>query len=214
MKRYRNTLMLVVAVMAIFASASGLTNAFLTNETEELNNVITPGGIAVRLSEPGWRPEEAKNLTPCAEVSKDPVVTNNGENDIWAFLRIDIPIKNIVTVNTETKRKEAKKNTELFRFVVQPQWTLVDKTSDSGTAHYVYGFNKVLPPGESSPALFEEVELVNFLEGEIDEAEQLVIPVEALAIQSNVEMKENGLPAIYAEYLEQKAADTRGGNQE
>ena len=79
------------------------------------------------------------------------------------------------------------------------------------TAEYVYGYETTVAPGESTTELFREVKLVNYLEGELDTEEKFVIPVEAVAIQWNVEQADAGLERIYGEYLKQEETNEKEG---
>lgn len=209
MKKYGRILLSAIVAAGIFAAASGMTNAYLVRETQTLHNIITPGGISIALTEPAWDPESAQDLVPRQIIAKDPVVTNNGQNAAWVFLRVAVPVRTVATVDPQTKKKEPKADTELFAFDAQAGWELVDSSTDAAAVHYVYGYQKLLSPGESTGALFTEVTFANVLEGEIDGTEPLEIPVEAVAIQENV-AAEGGIYAVYAEYLRQEAADEKG----
>lgn len=195
------------ASLTVFGAAAIVTNAFLAKTINELDNVITPGSVKIMLTEPEWNRETAEDLLPEAVTAKDPTVTNVGENDAWVFLRVDVPVRSISVVDTETKRKRERQETELFSFVADESWTLVSRTAGSDAVHYVYGYNAVLKSGKTTEPLFTEVTLVNYLEGELDGEEELVMPVTAVAVQSNVESAEEGLSEIYNECLAQEAAD-------
>lgn len=206
-RKYKKIFAAAVGFTGIFLASMGLTNAFLQKPLDELNNVITPGSIDADLTEPLWKKGDAVNLVPGQTVSKNPMVTNTGENDSWVFLRVDVPVKNIVLVDSDTKKKTGKMATELFSFEADDAWELVEKTAGKDTVHYVYGFKEILKAGDSTDALFDHVKMVNYLEGEIDPEEILTMPIEAVSIQSNVENTEKGLRAVYQKYLSQEAAD-------
>lgn len=207
MEKYQKMIAAAIGCAGIFLASAGLTNAYLQKPTNELDNVITPGSIDVALTEPLWKREDAADLVPGQTVSKNPMVTNTGENDSWVFLRVDVPVKNIRLVDPETKKKTEKRDTELFSFEADDSWELVEQTKDADAVHYVYGFKEILKAGDSTDALFNSVTMVNYLEGEIDAEEILTMPIEAVSIQSNVENAGDGLRAIYQEYLSQEAAD-------
>lgn len=207
MKKYKKVLVAVFGCIGIFLASAGLTNAFLQKSMNELDNTITPGSIDLVLTEPLWKKEDASDLLPGQTVSKNPMVTNTGDNDSWVFLRVDVPVKNIRLVDPETKRKTEKMDTELLSFEADTSWELVSRTIDTDAVHYVYGFNKILKAGASTDALFSHVTIVNYLEGEIDPEEILTMPIEAVAIQANVESAGTGISAVYQEYLSQEAAD-------
>lgn len=199
----------VLAAAMVFTAASGTSYAFLTHSVGSLVNKFTPGSIEVDLTEKSWDETKARNLLPRDVVSKDPVATNTGKNDSWIFLRVDIPVKNIRTVDETTKRKSAFADTELFTFEADDGWELVSHEVSGGYAHYVYGYKQVVKPGASTTALFDEVKLVNYLEGDLDKGTKLTIPVETVSIQSNVENADKGLSAVYKEFLAQEAADSK-----
>ncbi len=208
MKHYKKTAAAVLGCMGIFLASAGITNAYLQKPAGRLDNVVTPGSIGTELTEPLWKKEAGKDLVPGQAVSKNPMVTNTGENDSWVFLRVDVPVRRISLVDPETKRKTEKKDRELLSFQADTDaWELVEKKTDAGAAHYVYGFKKILPKGASTPPLFGEVAFVNYLEGELNPEEVLTMPIEAVAIQSNVENAYAGLKSVYQEYLEQETAD-------
>lgn len=206
MTKYKK-LMPAVMALAIFASTAGGSYAYLTHSVGTLTNKFTPGSIDVDLKEDQWKPEEGKNLNPREVVAKDPTVENTGDNEEWVFLRVDVPVKNIHVVDSTTHRKQAAADTELFSFTADTGWEQISKEVSDGYAHYVYGYKTVVKPGEKTSALFDEVKMVNYLEGDIDKDEELKIPIETVAIQSNVEGSDEGLAKIYQQYLAQEAAD-------
>lgn len=211
MKKYVRTLGVSALCLAVFGVSTGVSGAYLTKSVNELNNVITPGSVEIDLTEPDWNPENGKDLVPREIAAKDPTVTNTGKNDAWVFLRVDLPIRHISIVDHETKRKEEAADTELFLFTPEETWTLISKTTDSSNAHYVYGHNTIVKPGETTKPLFTDITFVNVLEGELNETEKFIIPIQAVAIQSNVDTAGEGLEAIYKDYLEQEDADRKGG---
>lgn len=190
--------------ISLFAASSGMTSAYLTVSPNAIKNVITTGSVEVDLTEPSWNPEDAKGLTPEHVVPKNPTVTNTGENTAWIFLRLSVPVKNICLVDPQTKRRQPTANTELFSFEICEGWELIERNEGEDAVDYVYGFTKPVPPQESTIALFEQVKLVNFLEGELHAEEILYMPVEAVAIQDAVCPPGAQLAEIYHVYLEQE----------
>ena len=53
--------------------------------------------------------------------------------------------------------------------------------------------------------------MVNYLEGSINPNEKLDIPIEAMAVQWNVDKSDAGLDEIYEHYLDQKAYNDEEG---
>lgn len=211
MKRGMKILAVAAGCAGFFLGSIGMTNAYLSKPTNNLNNVITPGSIEVNLTEPLWKKESAEDLIPGQVVSKNPTVTNVGKNEAWVFLKVDVPVKNIALVNPETKKKTKRTDTELFSFAVDESWELISRTEEHNSVEYVYGYNEIVEPNKSTTALFREVCLVSYLEGEIDSKEVLKMPIETVAIQGNVESADQGLKKIYQEYLDQEISDEEGG---
>lgn len=158
----------------------------------------------MKIEEPGWKPENGTGLVPCGEVTKDPTAVNTGKNDAWIFLKVRVPVKEIILVDPETKRKQPAQEMALFSFEAAKDWELVEKSQKDGFEESIYGYQSVVKPGERTTPLFERVVLVNYLEGQLKPSEKLTIPVEAMAIQTGAATPEEGLKRIYEVYLEQE----------
>ena len=156
------------------------------------------------VEEPGWKPENGTGLVPGSEVSKDPTAVNNGKNDAWIFLKVQVPVKEIVLVDPSTKRKRKIQEAALFSFEAAKDWELIEKSRKNGFEESIYGYRSVVKPKERTTPLFEKVVLANYLEGQLKASEKLTMPVEAIAIQTGVTTPEEGLKRIYEIYLEQR----------
>lgn len=196
----------VAAMLLVFTASARLTGAYLTDVPEKLENSITPGSVDVDLTETKWNPEAARQLLPGSTVQKNPAAKNTGKNEAWIFLKVQIPVKELCTVDPVTKKKEEKAEKELFAFAAKDAWELLGKEREEAGVIYLYGYHSVVQPQEMTETLFEEVTLVNYLEGELDETDSLSIPVEAMAIQTNVCAADATLQDIYEQYLLQKKA--------
>lgn len=203
-KKIYKALRIIGICFLIFGGSAGVTHAFLSKQIQRADNVITPGNIKIQLKEPGWDPEKAKKIIPLEMVDKDPLVINTGENDAWIFLRVDVPVRIVSVVDQRTKLKQEAAATELFSWVTEEDWDLIDRSEDDANAHYVFGYKKILSAGEQTNPLFRQVSLVNVLEGELDANESFELSIEAAAIQTNTALDEQGLTAIYSEYLNQE----------
>lgn len=187
---------------SLFAASSGVTSAYLRADPRALVNSVSAGSVYVKLTEPDWNPDQAQNLTPGDSVPKNPVVTNTGKSDAWIFLRVSVPVKRIRTVDPKTRRQVDAADRELFSFTADSGWEMVSRGPGSGTMEYVFGYKKPVAPSGTTSPLFEEVTLVNYLEGELLHGENLVMTVRAEAIQDTVCPPGAGLAEIYA-YLPQ-----------
>lgn len=185
-------------ILIIFASsllviamiAAGFSLAMLTHNTENRANNFTFGNVNIELTEPEWDeldPEE-RIVYPGRTVSKDPIITNTGENDLYAYIEVSVPKKTVRTVKIENEKEviDEAKLQEMFSFSANEGWTLINKDDTSEDyAVYLYAYTKkVLLPDESTNALFDSVTYINMLEGEIPMGTVLEMPIKAYAIQS------------------------------
>lgn len=210
LNKFKKKLLLLVLTAAVGCSTFGLTMAYMT-DSEQNTNVITVGDVTVDLTETKWNPENGKDILPLETVEKNPQVTNTGSVNTWIFLKVKNPKKNIITVNNTSKRKNASANVELFSFTANSEWELLSKTESDSEVEYLYGYKDVVTPGQTTKSLFDSVTAVNYMEGSLGENDALNIPIEAMAIQWNVDKADVGLKKIYDYYLNQKAVNDKEG---
>jgi len=205
---------MIIVLLVVAATVRGI-SAYFT-DAQEKTNTLTVGNVKTGLEEPDWDKvpsDEKTDLTPNQTVKKDPRITNTGTNDAYAFLEVQIPVRNIITVGADGK-KLPKADTELFTYKVNDGWVQIQESdvSSSGkvTAHrYIYAYGteqecKVLKKGETTGALFNSVTLANVMEGQIDD-ETLNIPVKSYAIQAE-HIGESKAPSdIFQVYLKQNS---------
>lgn len=213
----KKTVVKAIAVTALvgvvgYGGVQGI-SAYFT-DTAEKTNTVTVGDVTTDLEEPGWdkTPDDEKNdITPNQKIPKDPKVTNTGTNDAYVFIEVQVPVKKIITVGSNGQKLPAA-NTELFQYKVNSGWVKVEDsemTSDGAvTAHrYVYAYGtstacKALKHGETTPALFDSITLINAIEGQIDNA-TLNMPVKSYAIQTE-NIGNSSAPAdVYKIYVNQ-----------
>ena len=207
---FKKRLLLLALTAAVGCSAFGLTMAYM-NDSEQNTNVITVGVVTIDLTETNWEPENGQNILPRTTVEKNPEVTNTGSVSAWIFLKVKSPKKNIVTVDNATKRKNAAANVELFSFQANDSWELLYTTETDGEVERIYGYKDVVSPDDTTESLFDTVTMADYLVGSIDPAEKLDIPIEAMAVQWNVDKADVGLKKIYDYYLAQKAYNDEEG---
>lgn len=155
-----------VALAASLAATAivGGTLAYFT-DTDNADNVFTVGNVDIVLTEPNWDnggKEDAVNMYPGEVVSKDPTVTNVGNNP--CLLRVKIEWPENVDLDYLTDGVEYK---------LGENWTARDG---------VYYYQSILEPTQTTDALFDEIRLdpatTNAQTGEYD------IKVTAEAVQS------------------------------
>lgn len=191
-------------------------SAFFTDMDTKVNT-ITVGSIKTELEEPKWDeiPEEKKkDITPKQTLEKDPKVTNTGKNDAFIFTEVQIPMKKIVCTDEEGK-KLPEKETKLFCYETESGWTqikeeIVEREQSKYQKYiYVYGTEKECTPlksGESTPPLFQSIEFVNAVEGQIDN-EKLEIPVKTYAIQAENAGKTAVPEEVFSIYMKQNKTE-------
>lgn len=178
---------IVIAIAAVCVLVIGASFAYFVDHSK-VTNSFTVGDIEVEVSEPNWNPEEGKDITPNKVIKKDPLVTNTGVNDAYAFVSVKVPKANVTTVTANGALNE-KKVQDLFTYKVNNNWKLI-KTND-GTDHteYVYGYvgdngnMKVLKKGEKTNPVFDSVQFINIVDEQID-GQNLDIDVDAMGIQT------------------------------
>ena len=184
----KRTMVKAIAITALvgvvgYGGVQGI-SAYFT-DTAEKNNTVTVGDVTTDLDEPNWddTPDDEKtDITPNQKIPKDPKVTNTAAN------------------------------TELLKYILNKGWVKVeDSDMTSGgtvTAHrYVYAYGTstactALKHGETTPALFDNITLVNAIEGQIDN-ETLNMPVKSYAIQTENIGKSSAPADVYKIYVNQ-----------
>lgn len=210
LNKFKKRLLLLALTAAVGCSTFGLTMAYM-NDSEQNTNVITVGDVTVDLIETKWNPGNGANILPRETVEKNPQVVNTGSVDAWIFLKVKSPKKNIITVDNTTKKKNPAANVELFSFKANDSWELISQTENDSEIEYIYGYKDIVKAGATTKSLFDTVTMVNYLEGSIDPDERLDIPIEAMAVQWNVDKADAGLKKIYGYYLDQKAYNDEEG---
>lgn len=184
----------------LFAAAAGISLATLTADTEKRANVFTFGNVDIELEETKWDDLDSQDkvVYPGKTITKDPKVKNTGKNDLYAYIEVKVPKKEVRTVNTENGEDTIQDAAlqELFSYDVRSDWTEIDR-DESGAEYnvYLYAYTKEVLGQESvTSPLFEEVKYIDILEGEIEMNTVIEMPITAYAIQ--------------AEYLNENGADT------
>lgn len=206
LKKFKKEVLCLILAVIAGCGAFGITMAYMTDSSQE-TNVVTVGNVTVDLTETDWKPENGKDILPRASAVKNPEVTNTGSVDAWIFLKVTSPKKNIVTVDHDTKRKLPADDVELFSFTPNSKWELLYKTDSDTQTEYIYGYKDIVKAKEKTQSLFDSVTMVNYLEGSIDKNEKLTLPIEAMAVQWNVDKADAGLKKIYDHYLNQEKYD-------
>lgn len=178
--------------------------AYLTS-TDTVTNTFTVGKVTIDTQEPNYPgngSDETIDMVPREEVKKDPQIKNTGKNRTVVFLRVDIPIKNVITA-TEDGHRLPQQNRELFDYrttdgnfnSTHREWHLIDTTylkdentvagiNDADTVSRLYGWHQVLEEGYTTKPIFDVVRLINVIEGQLDDSTQNIV-ITSYAIQAD-----------------------------
>ena len=190
---------------ALCLAAVGGATAYLT-DYDQVKNEFVVGKVDIDLEEPGWNPEDQKEIVPGKEIEKDPQITNAGKNDAYVYLQVSVPMAEVTAADKDGNRLERKRQ-ELFSFTAKAGWTKIENKEENGAMIYVYSYDKILKPKETTGTLFDTVTFLNVIEGQVDE-QTLMMPVKAFAIQTlNTGDDKATVPeqarAAYTKYLNQ-----------
>ena len=181
MKKSRKTVCIFAAGAAAAAVMITGTMAYLT-DYDTVTNEFTVGKVDIDVTEPTWDPEENDDLLPTQEIDKDPQITNSGINEAYVYLEVSVPIRSLITADASGNRID-EAPIELFSFQADENWTLMDSYEKDSNQIYIYSYNEILPPAETTTALFEKMTFANVVEGQID-GQTFEIPVRGYAIQT------------------------------
>ena len=175
--------------------------AYLT-DTAEATNTFTVGNVKVALKEPGYPGNDSpqvKNQTPGQETPKNPQVENTGKNDAVVFMQVSVPLRELTPI-TDGKISGQKTLSEVFTMKLEgdsakpgtnhfrDSWVLLNDgklSADGKSKEYLFGYSKRIAKGQTTDALFDKVQLVNFREEEIGAKDSLSIGIRTFAIQAD-----------------------------
>ena len=200
MKTYGRRTAATAAVCAMMgALALGGTMAYLTDNEAHVNT-FTVGKVQIDLQEPGWDPGDGEELVPNERLDKDPKIENTGTNLAYVFAEVKIPARDVVTAGADgTKKASAVQDLFTYGTVkleeekeiytaggINEGWSLLrsdQAKTDGSYSTYLFGYSRPLAKGEETPGVFDQVKLINLVEGQLD-SQSLEIPVKGYAIQA------------------------------
>ena len=189
MKKKVLTIALAVALVAIMLTGASL--AFFTDTTETKENVFTVGNVEITLTEDSWEASgsvDAPEVYPGERLAKDPVVTNDGANP--CFVRIKVTGLDCLAPAGMSKYRT--------------DW-IDDKLGDDwvkGTDGNFY-YTKILAPGESTDALFDQIVIpTDLTNGDAETEFSVVVVAEAVQAQDALGKNWSGVQAMTAAEIE------------
>lgn len=217
MKKKSRALLCTGAILGVIA-VSGVF-AYLT-DTETATNKFTIGEVDIQLIEENWDnatdansndvPDFAENLVPNQTVAKDPKVKNIGQNDAYVYLTVEVPKESVITAaaNGTLNNSGAATSTPLFSYIANTtDWTEITsaKVETTTSVKRVYYYKQALEVDQETSELFEEVTLVNLIEGQVDPDVTKDIKVNAYAIQSDNLPSGTTIEGAYQIYVNQNS---------
>ena len=179
MSRNMKKAALLLGVLCL-ASIGGV-SAYLT-DYDKADNQFTVGKVEIELQEPEWDPEEHTKIELGKEIPKDPQIINTGVNDAFVYLEVSVPMADVIAADQDGNRLERKMQ-ELFSYQAGASWTKLKSEPVEENMVYVYAYNEILEPEETTDPLFETMNFLNIIEGQLD-MQKLSVPVRAYAIQA------------------------------
>lgn len=187
----KKNIVIVIAIIAVMLIGSAM--AYFTDKDNAVNS-FTVGNISVEVQEPGWNPDDAKNIVPNQVIAKDPLIYNDGANPAYVFMQVKVPAASVETANDDGSRNAAAKQ-DLFTYTANDNWKLLKKTAAADSSTYIYAYvgadgnMKSLEAGAKTNALFDNVKFINVIEGQLD-GKNLSIDIDVMGIQSdNIDTK-------------------------
>jgi len=90
MSRRKTVVIAVLAICIILLFTVSGTLAYPIDRTAPLENifVFSADGLKATLTEPGWNPNNAKNIVPGSIITKNPQINNTGTVDEWTAIKV------------------------------------------------------------------------------------------------------------------------------
>lgn len=205
----RNIFLITAGCVFLAALTLGITFAYLT-DNKDVDNVFTIGDVYLKIEEPSYPEDESDRIMVAySKINKNPMVTNTGTNDEFVFMKVTVPLEDVTLVDADGKKDDnGKIKQEIFKLIsnsngaetqgnisYDPNWVFICDESTDNTHSYIFAYNKVLLASNNTTAdtvdrvkteaLFDEVQLKSFIEGEISENVVEKIEIEAYGIQAD-----------------------------
>ena len=186
-KLTRNKKNAAIATAGAAVLLVGSSFAFFMDK-DSVTNPFTVGNVKITVTEEHFDKTTAKDITPNKVIPKDPVVTNTGVNDVYAFVSVKVPKANVETANADGTLNAAK-NQDLFTYKVNDNWKLIKTNDADDHTEYIYAYSdangtlKKLAKSEKTNAVFDNVKFINIVD-EQQSGVNLNIDVNGIGIQT------------------------------
>lgn len=188
MKHYKK--LIIVSAIGLVLSASYMASLAYKTDGSSMRNNITTAQTDITVVETEWDKypdadrdgikDISEEIVQGKVIKKDPAVLNESTLDMYCFLEVTIPCKNVMTVENAPRRAK----TELFSYTVNSGWTELKRTTSTTETKVLYGYSNAIKPNNKTGTLFSTVTYANVVEGEIASGTVLNLNVQGYAIQS------------------------------
>lgn len=146
---------LITSLALVGVVVVGGTLAYLTAQTETVENVFTVGNVSIDVEEPDWNPDDADELYPGAEVKKNPQIKNIGKNSGYMVMEVSGVAD---MTDFAVSYGEENWNKEDWSYVVKEgdSYVIAADQPDTLTDGF-YAYNEVVTAGNSTAPLFDKV---------------------------------------------------------
>ena len=190
----------ILCVLGIITvTVTGFSLSFFTH-TDSVTNVLEVGKVSIKIEEPNWTENLDKGIEPGKILSKDPFITNIGENKAYVYIEVKIPRAELVTVSSAGAKQAAKKQDLFAMLNISLNWTLLSHSEDADFSYYIYGYNEELNPNDKTDSLFDSIEFLDVIEGQGISANTYIVNVKAMAIQAE---ETESMQEAYNKYITQ-----------
>jgi alternate signal-mediated exported protein len=152
----RKKLIITAIILALVLAIGGILAYF--TDVEQKENKFKTSKVDIEVTEPSWPnvdPDDPVEIVPGMAVAKDPIVTNLGEGNVYAFVEVTIPKATVSVGNAAAALQElfttqyisdATTTPKTYSDGINPAWVLVSSRDNAATATepasitYVYAY--------------------------------------------------------------------------
>ena len=189
-KRSLSKVLIVALIVLSLSSIAGVA-AYLIS-SDRAKNVFEIGEVSVDLFEPNW--VEPTKVVPTEVIPKDPQVSNKGSYDAYIYTEVVVPYVKDVVVSEGNGIVRELGDAELFTYEVNTGWLEVGTPvidEENGIVKHIYAYVggngdelQLLLSDETTNPVFDDITLINIIDGQGYEKTTKTVVVNCYAIQS------------------------------
>ena len=175
---------IAIAMVLVLSLGVGATWAYFT-ASKEVVNTFTFGSVDIELTEPAWDADAEHPATPGVEYTKDPIVTNTGENGAW--VRMHVTVSDCTALMNNAKTPYSLKS--MFD-INDTTWKFVSKKEDGNTITFTYNYKTPLGVDDTTIQLFTKVTVPTHITSEdlkmpgMDDGFDVTVKADAIQVET------------------------------